>query len=179
MEGWDPSAENRPLPPWSRIPYQHPHARPGQMKEEGSLSWLCQEVRPEPEQAWWLAALPGWEASGCPARANLQPWVQRLLFSRTVALSLLRMASSLAPGVEACGTSLLSLPAVLPWTPGLGLCAEQLAGKPPASHRAPAPLAPGGLAREALGRSGFRRDPWRVWSYCGRSDSLGKEGRWG
>lgn len=103
MEGWDPSAENRPLPPWPRIPYQHPRARPGQMKEEGSLSWLCQEVRPEPEQAWWLAALPGREASGCPARANLQPWVQRLLFSRTVALSLLTMASSLAPGVEACG----------------------------------------------------------------------------
>lgn len=41
----------------------------------GSPSWLCQEAA-EPEQAGRLAAPPGWEASGCPTRANLQPWVQ-------------------------------------------------------------------------------------------------------
>lgn len=67
-EGWDPSAENRPLPLWPPIPHHYPHVGhlngPDQIREEGNLFWLCQEVGPEAEQAGWLAPCPAGKPAG-------------------------------------------------------------------------------------------------------------------
>lgn len=48
---------------------------PAKTRGEGSLSQLCQKVRPEAEGAECLATPSCQQASRCPVRANLQPWV--------------------------------------------------------------------------------------------------------
>lgn len=156
--GWDPSAENRPLPLWPRIPCQHPCVSPGQMEGRGGESCLAvpgEEL--EPGQAGWLAAPPGWEASGSPPGSTLQPRVQRLLFSAgCVVPSPLMMSSSLAPGVEKHVADPSGPPTWASRELRPAALGQAAGGKPIASSWAPAPLAPRGLAYEA----GFRCDPW-------------------
>lgn len=164
-EGWDSNAESRPLPPWPRIPHQHPRVHlsgPDQMRGKGS-PWLCQEAA-EPEQAGWLAVPP----AGKPAGATLGPtcslgFSECLLFSGAADTSLLRMAFSSPPQQQpesrhvaspswACQLCFLGL---LAWD---SLPRNCQGSRLPVSTGAPAPRALGSGQRSTWSTA-FRRDP--------------------